>query len=119
VLNKSQIQAMEQRIVTINDPAARLFFQANIYRAKGELEQALQTLAQLNVHYAHDKRWISRSELLSAKFYLELGMLDSADVTARQVQALYEGTDVAEKATALRIEIERLKSETEAKRSVK
>jgi hypothetical protein len=114
VLNNSQIQAREQRIATINDPAARLFFQANIYRAKGELEQALQTLAQLNVHYAHDKRWISRSELLSAKLYLELGMPDQAEVTARQVEFLNEGTEAAETARLFREKIKQVKEQSEA-----
>ena len=111
---KDQIQAMEQRVATITDPAARLFFQANIHRAKGELEQALQTLAQLNVHHAHDKRWIARSELLSAKLYLELGMPDQADVTARQVEFLNEGTDTAETARLFREKIKQVKEQSEA-----
>jgi hypothetical protein len=113
-LSENQIQAMEQRLATINDPAARLFFQANIHRAKGELEQALQTLAQLNVHHAHDKRWISRSELLSAKLYLELGMPDQADVTARQVEFLNEGTEAAETARLFREKIKQMKEQSEA-----
>jgi len=34
-------------------------------------------------------------------------------VTARQIQALYEGTETAEKATVLRAEIEKLKESVE------
>ena len=112
-LSESQIQAMEHRLETITDPAARLFFKANIERAKGEPEQALQTLAKLIVHHAHNEKWIARSELMSAELYLELGMMDAADVTARQVQQLYAGTDVAKKAGALRSEIEKLKENAE------
>ncbi|HKL20839.1 MAG TPA: hypothetical protein VJ904_03485, partial [Tichowtungia sp.] len=45
-LSEAEINAMEERIKTVTDPAARLFFQANIYRAKGELERAHKTLAE-------------------------------------------------------------------------
>lgn len=113
-VSEKQIQAMEQRVAIITDPAARLFFQANIHRAKGELEQALQTLAKLNVFYAYDKRWITRSELLSAKLYLELGMPDQAEVTARQVEFLNEGTEAAETARLFREKIKQLKEQSEA-----
>lgn len=112
-LNESQIQAMEQRLTTITDPAAKLFFKANIERAKGQPELALQTLAQLIVHHAHAEKWIARSELMSAELYLELGMLDAADVTARQVQQLYVGMDVKKQADALRSEIKKLKESAE------
>jgi hypothetical protein len=113
-LSKDQIEAMEQRVATIDDPAARLFFQANIYRAKGELEKALQTLAQLNVHHAHNKRWITRSELLSAKLYLELGMPEQARVTARQVEFLNQGTEAAETARRFLDTLEQMEKESDA-----
>lgn len=108
-LSEEQIQAMEQRLTTVITPAARLFFQANIHRSKGELEQALQSLAKLTALHAHEKRWIARSELLSAKLYLELGMQDQADATARQVELLYEGTEMAERAVELRKKINQIK----------
>ena len=113
--DESKIQAMELRLVTITDPATKLFFQANIEREKGEPENALQILSKLIVHHASNEKWIARSELLSAELYLEMGMLDAADVTARQVQILHEGTDVAAKAGALRSKIEELKKEMESK----
>jgi hypothetical protein len=108
-LSGQQIQAMKERLATITDPAMRLFFQANIYRAEGETEQALQALAELNALHARETKWIGRSELLSAKLYLELGMLLQADATARQVQLFYEGTDLAEQAGALREQIKQSK----------
>jgi hypothetical protein len=113
-LSKEQIQAMEQRVATIADPAARLFFQANIHRAKGETEQALKTLAQLNVFYAYDQRWITRSELLTAKLYLDLGMPEQADVTARQVEFLNQGTEAAETARRFRERIEQMRKQSAA-----
>lgn len=119
-LSPAEIEAMEQQIKTVADPAARLFFQANIYRAKGELELAHKTLARLIVNYDYDKQWIARSELLSARFYLEEGMLDAADVTARQVELLNEGTDAAETARKFREIIKQMKessSDTDEERS--
>ena len=112
-LTPDQIQAMERRVATIADPAARLFFQANIHRAKGDPEQALQTLAQLIVHHPYEKRWITRSELLCAKLYFELGMLDEAEVTARQVELLNKGSEAAEKARLLREKIKKVKEQSE------
>jgi tetratricopeptide (TPR) repeat protein len=113
-LSEEQIRTMEQRVAAINDPAARLFFQANIYRAKGEFEQALQTLARLNVFYAHDQRWITRSELLTAKLYLDMGMPEQAEVTARQVEFLNQGTEAAETARRFREKIEQMDKQSDA-----
>lgn len=112
-VSPAEIEAMEQRIKTVYDPAARLFFQANIYRAKGELELAHKTLAKLIVNYDYDKQWIARSELLSARFYLDEGMTDAADVTARQVEFLNAGTAEAEEARRLREKIKQMKEESE------
>ncbi len=112
-LTEEQIQMMEQRVAAIADPAARLFFQANIHRAKGELEQALQKLARLNVLHAHDKRWITRSELLTAKLYLEVGMPEQAEVTARQVEFLNEGTEAAETARRFLDELKQMNGQAE------
>ena len=55
-LTAEQISAMEERVAAIRDPAAKLFFEANIHRAKGETEEALKKLAELSVHHAHNKR---------------------------------------------------------------
>lgn len=112
-LTAEQILAMEERVAAIRDPAAKLFFEANIHRAKGETEDALKKLAELSVHHAHDKRWITRSELLTAKLYMELGMLESAEVTARQVEFLNQGTDAAETARLFREELMQRNKESE------
>jgi len=110
-----EVLSTGQHLSGISNPAAKLFFKARIERAKGEPEQAIQTLATLIAHHAHDERWIAKSEYMSAELYLELGLLDAADVTARQIQQLYVGTDVAKQATALRAKIEKLKNEMESK----
>ena len=112
-VTSAEIQAMEKKILMVGDPAARLFYQANIYRAKGEMELALQTLAKLTALHAHNKQWITRSELLSAMLYLEVGMPDAADVTIRQVEFLNEGTDAAETARQFLETIKDVKKQSE------
>ena len=97
-VTSADIQAMERKIQMVGDPAARLFYQANIYRAKGEMEEALKSLAKLTALHAHNEEWITRSELLSAMLYLEVGLPEAAEATSRQVEFLNEGTDAAEQA---------------------
>jgi hypothetical protein len=112
-MTPAEIQAMEQQLETVTNPAARLFFQANIYRAKGEIEQALRTLAKLTALHAKEKEWLTRSELLTAKLYLEVGMPAAAEVTARQVEILNEGTDAAETARLFREKIKQVEGQPE------
>lgn len=109
-ITASNIPAAEQHFSAIRDPAAKLYVLARIARANGEPEDAIRMLARLIVRYPNDEKWTAISELQSAELYLELGMLDAANVTARQIQQLHTGTDVAEKATALR---ERIKQDME------
>ena len=109
----NRIQALEKRLQTITDPMAKLYFKAGLERMKGDPERAIETLTQLIVEHPNDEKWIARGELLSAELYLELGMLNSAAATARQVQFLYEGTDSARQAAALSVKIEKLKKEIE------
>ncbi len=111
VLNSGDISGAEHQLPDISDPVARLFVQARIEQAKGDPHSAIQTLSQLIVRYSSNTNWLEQSDLLSAKLYVELGLLEAADVTARQVQTLYEGTESAEKATVLRTEIEKLKED--------
>lgn len=110
---EAKILTAESRLAQISDPAARLFFRAGIERAKGEPEQALRTLSELLVLHADEERWAARSELICAQLYLELGLPEAADVTARQIQFMYEGTEQAAKAGELRAVIRDLKERTE------
>ncbi len=116
-LKPNRIQALEQRLATITDPVAKLFFTAGLEHTKGDSERAIETLAQLIVEHPNDEKWIAKSELLSAELYLELGMLKSAAATARQVLSLHAGTDAAKQAAELRVKIEKLRKETESKES--
>lgn len=118
-LDAGEIDAAEFEWVEIRNPAAKIFVQASIARARGNLKSALETLAEGIVMHPHDSDWIAKSELMMVVLYMESGMLNAADVTARQVQVLHEGTDVAKNATALRSDIERLKKETELEGSIK
>jgi outer membrane protein assembly factor BamD (BamD/ComL family) len=91
--------------------AGRLYGQAVAQREAGDPKQAIQTVAEIVALHMRDEQWMPKVELLSAELYVELDLLDAADVTARQVQSLYEGTDVAETATALREDIKKIKAE--------
>ena len=97
----------------VGDPAARLFYQANIHRAKGEVELALQSLAKLTALHAHNEEWVTRSELLSAMLYLEVGLPGAAEATSRQVEFLNEGTDAAEQARRFLETVVRVKKQSE------
>jgi len=112
-LDAGNIQAAEQQLPEIENPAERLYAQTRIEMAKGNPTNAIKVLAQLIVRYPNDQDWIAQSELLMAKLDLELGLTHAADVTARQVQILHEGTEEANKAAALQAEIAKLKESAE------
>jgi hypothetical protein len=114
-IRAGQHDLAETHLMSIQSPPAKIFVQACIERDKGDSKRAIQTLAGLIVQYPNDPEWTAKGELLSVMLYLELGMLDAADATARQVQVLHEGTAVAEKATALRSKIEKMNEEMESK----
>jgi hypothetical protein len=97
----------------ITSPEEKLYVQACLERANGDPKRAIQTVAKVMALYSGKREWMARSELLSAELYLELGMPEAADVTARQVQNLYAGMDVAKKADALRSKIKKLKKGAE------
>ena len=114
-MGAGQFQTAEMHLVAIPDLAAQLFVKACIERAKGESKNAIQTLAALIVQYPNDPQWTAKSELMCAVLYMDLGLLDAADVTARQVQVLHEDPAVATKADALRAKIAKIKEEMEVK----
>lgn len=94
-------------------PAEKLYIKAVAERKSGDPKQAVQTAAQIVALHADDADWLAKSEMLCAELYWELGLVDAADVTARQIQQLYAGTDVAKQAGALRSKIEKLKESEE------
>ena len=110
-----EVQSMDQQLASISDPAAKLFFTARIERARGDLKKAIQTVAQVVTLHADKPDWLAKSELLCAELYVDLGMLDAADVTIQQIQQLYVGMDVEKQVDALRSKIEKLREETESK----
>ncbi len=118
-IRAGQLPEAEMQLAAINNPPAKLFVQACIEQAKGDPKRAIETIAELIVLYPNDPDWTAKSELMSVALYIQLDMLDAAEVTARQIQKIYDGTDVADKATALRSQIDQFKKETEEKRSIK
>lgn len=111
LINAGNIDGAIEQYPSITNEAARLFVQARIEQSRGAPKKAIQTLSKLIVLYPGNTNWIAQSDLLSAELYIQLGLLDAADVAARQAQTFYEGTAAAEKATALRAQIEKLKED--------
>ena len=91
-----------QPAAPVKTPAEKLYVQAVAERSDGKPKQAIQTVAKVITLHADESDWLAKSELLSAELYLELGLTNAADVTARQVDILHQGTESAEKANALR-----------------
>jgi len=118
-IRAGDLKMAELQMEQIPGPAAKLFVKACIEQARGDSKRAIETTGELIARYPNDPDWIAKGELMITALYMELGMLDAADVAARQVQMIYEGTDVEGKATALRSKIEQLKKEAESKGSIK
>lgn len=93
--------------------AQALYQQALAEQAAGNPKQAIQTAARLLAEYWLDETWAPRAELLCATLYIQLDMFDEADVTARQIQKLYDGTDTAKLAARLRLEIQKIREKKE------
>ncbi len=81
--------------------AAGLYLQACIEQAKGEPNKASRIVAEIVASHGNDLDWMPQTELLSAILYLDAGMTNSAVGTARQVQSIYAGSNIARDAEKL------------------
>ena len=97
----------------IASPAAKLFVQASIERAQGFPERAIETVTQAIAQYPNDPDWAAKSELMSAALYVDLGMLDAAEATVRQIQLFHTESEMTEMAVSLQRRIEKLKNQKE------
>ena len=84
----------------LKDPAAELYVRASIERAQGDSQKAIQTVVDLIATHPNNQDWMPPAELLGAKLYLDLGMTNAAETTARQTQKMYAGTNVEKEARA-------------------
>lgn len=107
------IPAAEAVISNITDPAAKLYLQACLQRAQNAPETAIQMAVKLIANYPNDMRWMPITELLCAELYLDLGMTNSAEATARQTEKFYAGTNIGKEAQALRQDIKQLTEQPE------
>lgn len=110
-----EVAPAEAEAVELPSDAEVLYQQAVSERELGEPKKAIQTAAEIVALHSIDDEVMPKAELLCAELYVEIGLLDAADVTARQVVALYKGTEVAETAAALRKQIELKKLEADTK----
>lgn len=118
-LRVGQLDAALVQAEDISNPAAKLFVQACVEQARGDFERALETVTLGIVQYPHDPDWTAKSELMSAALYIQMGMPDAAETTVRQMQLLYQGTEIANQAASLRSRIEKLRAEKESEGSVR
>jgi len=86
----------------LKDSAAELYVRANIERAQGDSQKAIQTVVDLIATHPNNQAWMPPAELLGAKLYLDLGLMDAAEATARQTQKMYAGTNIEKEAQAFR-----------------
>ena len=106
--------AQGQGVTTVSTKSAAegLYEQACAIRESGDPRGAIELAATGVARYSQDKEWIAKTEWLCAELYMELNMLDAADVTARQITLLYPDTEFDKNAQALRIKIEELKKQS-------
>lgn len=99
--------------------AAGLYLQACIERAKGQPRAASKIVAELIADHGNDMDWMPASEFLAANLYLDDGMTNSAALTARQVQSIYGGSNIASDAEKLRAKLPSLEEEPPPEEPVK
>ena len=97
----------------ISNPAAKLYLQASLQRARQQPEAAIQTAVELIADHPNDMLWMPLTELLCAELYLDLGMTNSAEATARQTETFYAGTSIGKEAQVLRQNIKQLTEQPE------
>lgn len=85
--------------------------QAGELRSQGKFAEAAEEVAKGIAFNTENKDLYAKCEFLSAELYVELNMLEAAEVTARQVELLYAGTEFEAKAKTLRGKIKHLLDE--------
>jgi len=103
----------EDVFAEISEPAAKLYLRACIERAGQKPEAAIQTAVELIAKHPNDMVWMPLTELLCAELYLDIGMTNSAEATARQAENFYAGTNIEKEAQALRQGIKQLTEQPE------
>jgi tetratricopeptide (TPR) repeat protein len=92
-----------------DEPAVAVHYKkAILLRDQGDFAAAIEEVSKGIALNPQEKEWLAKSEVLSARLYFQLGMLESAKVTARQVALLYQGTEFETEAKTLQEEISQL-----------
>jgi len=95
----------------LKSEAAQVYLKAAILRAEEKPKEAIQTVIKVIADYGNDMDWLPQSELLCAYLYLDLGLTNSAFMTARQVEHLYAGTHISADAAKFRAPLKMLEEE--------
>jgi len=85
-----------------SSPAAALYIKACTLRKKAAYRDAIWTATEVLAEHGNDLLWMPPTELLCARLYLDMGMTNSASLTARQVKHIYTGTRIAVEAKRMR-----------------
>ncbi len=87
--------------------------QATLLRSQGKFAEAAEEISTGVAFNTENKELFAKCELLIAELYVELGMLEAAAVTSRQVEVLYPDSEFEAKAKTLCEKIKQLTKEAE------
>ena len=94
------------------DSATENYNKALTLRDQGQFPAAIEEAAKAVAQNPMDRDLMAKSEMLCAELYVKLKRFDAAEVTARQIELLYKGTEFEAKANALREQIKQLKEQS-------
>lgn len=95
-------------------PPEDVFITAKFQAMKKEYAKALETVAKIIAFDSQNVEWMRPAELLCARMYTELGMLDSADEVIREITLLYKNTDEEEQAQELKVRVDKMRAARES-----
>lgn len=88
-------ESAQYLIGNIDDPAASIYFNARLAYFSKDYDRAISEIIKILTDYKDNVEWLALSELLMVELYLDMGMVNSAINTARQVHNFYNGTTTA------------------------
>ena len=90
--NLIDAEAMRENL---SSESAKLYLKAILLRKEKNPKEAIKTVVKVIADYGNDMDWLPQTELLCAYLYLDMGMTNSAYLTAKQVEHIYAGTRIA------------------------
>lgn len=113
-LKKGNIEEAEGLLEGVDSDVGKLYLKACIARAKDEHKEAFLLVNEIISGHANDLQWMPQSELLNVYLYRDIGLTNSAILTARQVSNIYANSHTAATAQKLKTEMEAAVAAAEA-----